>query len=230
MYDDRPERDTPQKILDELREYGGESPDGQPIWRIVRAENCRIHCFGRQNHIARGIIAAIDDYTRPESIVPDRIEEGEFWIPRYGVTGWILERWFPGSCWGTREKWESEKAQDGRTRLFAAYPQRGAYQVQPCGPWAVIPPIEDIKGRIRHYNAQQRTNPVNWANHTLAWTAFDAQARQKAADAFADELEAKYRMGVSGMLRTASGSAQEFRDTLAAQVQGVHLGSAEKWG
>ena len=39
MYEDRPEKDTPPSILKDLREYGGLSPDGQPIWRLVLAEN-----------------------------------------------------------------------------------------------------------------------------------------------------------------------------------------------
>lgn len=112
MYEDRPEKDTPLWIGEELADYGGLSPDGQPLWRIVRAENCRQQCFGTMNHIDPAVLSGMTDETRPTDIVPDRIEEGEFWIPKYRVKGWILQRWFPASVWGTREKWEGERAKD----------------------------------------------------------------------------------------------------------------------
>jgi len=230
MYEDRPERDTPPQINRDLAEYGGLSPDGQPIWRVVLAQNCRIHCFGRMNRLNPGAVDAITDTTRPTDIVPERIEEGEFWVPRYQVKGWILQRWYPAACWGTREKWESEKAQDERTRLLAAYPQRGDYMMMPCGPWRTIAEIGDLHGAIRCYNAQQAANPVNWQNHMLAWMALDAEDRQRKADDFADELESQYRIGVSGVLRTVSPAAQEFRNLLAAQAGGINFGAAEKWG
>lgn len=231
MYEDRPEKDTPQRIQDDLREYGGLSPDGQPIWRMVLAENCRVHYFGRQNYIMGGRIEAIKDDTRPTEIVPYRIEEGEFWMPRYKFTGWILQRWFPAMTWGTREKWEGERAQDGRTRLFAAYPQRGDYMMMPGGPWKTIAEAGDLRAQIRCYNAQQRANPVNWENSMLAYAALDAQQRQEEAETFAEELESQYREGYSGILRTASKSAQQVRDVIAAQTAGgINFGASEKWG
>jgi hypothetical protein len=231
VYEDRPEKDTPQHIQDELREYGGLSPDGQPIWRLVLAQNCRIHCFGRQNHIAVGRIEAITDDTRPTDIVPDRIEEGEFWIPRFKVKGWILQRWFPAFVWGSRQAWESERAQDGRTRLLAAYPQAGDYMVMPCGPWKTIAEAGDLRGAIRCYNAQQRANPANWENYMLAMTALEAEERKLAADEFAEELEAQHRLGFSGVLRTVSNAAQEVRNVISrATAGGMQLGSDTKWG
>src|SRR5208282_2351070 len=206
MYEDRPEKDTPQNIIDELTEYGGCAPDGKtPIWRLVLAQNCRIHCFGRFNEIANRPIA---DDSRPTDLVPDRIYEGEGWVPRYKkVKGWILQRWFPPSTWGTRESWEGQRAQDGRTRLLAAFPQAGDYKEMPVGPWKTIAEVGDLKAAIRCYNAQQRANPVNWTNWEQAWIALDALDRQRAADAFAEEGEARYRMGISPVLRTVSGSA-----------------------
>lgn len=231
MYEDRPEKDTPDSIRQELREYGGESPDGQSIWRLVLAQNCRIHCFGTQNHIAKGRAEALPDDAHPVNIVPDRIEEGEFWIPRFREQGWILQRWYPASVWGTREKWDSERAPDGRTRLLAAYPNRGDYMIMPCGPWTAIPPVDALRGMIRHYNAQQRANPVNWENMIQATTAMEAQQRQVEADAYALELEAQFRIGFSGVLRTASCAAQQVRNSISEySVGGVNLGASNKWG
>src|SRR5271157_2029615 len=192
MFEDRPEKDTPQWILDELRDYGGLSPDGQPIWRLVLAQNCRIHCFGTLNHISVDI-EAMDDNARPTDVNPDRTEEGDFWIPQYHVEGWILQRWFPASAWGRRENWEGEKAKDGRTRLLAAYPARGDYMMMPCGPWKTIAEVGDLKAAIRCYNVQQRRNPVNWQNYMTAQLAFEEQRKQQRADAYAEEISAQHR-------------------------------------
>lgn len=239
MYEDRPERDTPQRILDELRTYGGESPNGLPIWRLVRAENCRIRCFGRQNHIAKGRVDAFNDESIPQEVrqaslaefVPDRIEEGEFWIPLYRVKGWILQRWFPPTAWGKRELWEGERAQDGRTRLLAAYPQAGAYTMMPCGPWSVIPPLDQLQLAIRCYNAQQRANPANWQNYMDAIVALDKRQREISVEEYSEELEAQFRAGFSGMVRTVSGTAQKLRNRMADySVGGINLGASEKWG
>jgi hypothetical protein len=241
MYEDRPEKDTPQLILDELREYGGLSPDGQVIWRIVLAQNCRIHCFGARNHIERGKREAIeqDEARRTDEglavketrlIEPDRIEDGEHWIPRYKFRGWILERWFPASVWGSRHNWESQKARDGRTTLLAAYPQRGSYMMM-AGSWPTLLQAGDLKGAIRCYNVQQRSNPVNWGNHIQVMAVFEAQERQQAADAYAEEIAAQHRLGLEHVLRSVSPAAQEFRNVVSKHTAGgVNLGASEKWG
>jgi hypothetical protein len=241
IYEDRPEKDTPDWIREDLAEYGGLSPTGKPIWRLILAQNRRIHYFGRQNFIAKGRTAHLMEnavqqedgfgVNSPENLVPDRIAEGEFWFPRYHIQGWILERWFPASVWGTREKWEGEKAQDERTRLLAAYPQDGDYMMMPCGPWRSIAEAGDIKAAIRGYNVQQRQNPHNWQNWAEAVASFEESYRQELADQFADELEARHRLGISSILRTASPAAQEFRNLVAEKTAGgINFGASEKWG
>lgn len=231
MYEDRPEKDTPQSILDELREYGGESPNGQALWRLVLAQNCRIHCFGSMNHIAKGRLAAIgDDPQAKGSFQPDRIEEGEFWVPRYRVEGWILQRWFPAHIWGSKAKWESEKARDGRTRLLAAFPQAGDYMMM-AGTWPSIALAGDLRAAIRCYNLQQRNNPVNWPNHLEAMTRFEEIERQKASDVYAEEMSAMHRESLAGVLRSTSSAAQEFRNVVSKHTaNNVNLGASEKWG
>jgi hypothetical protein len=231
MYEDRPLKDTPNWITDELAEYSGLSPDGQPIWRLVLAENCRSHCFGSMNHIDPALIQNMTDETRPTDIVPDRIEEGEFWVPKYRQKGWILQRWFAASAWGSRNDWESQKAKDGCTRLLASFPQRGDYVMMPCGPWNSLPSIGPLKYAIRSFNLQQKNNPANWSNDTQAYIAFDNFEREQAKEKFSEELEAQYRVGVSSMLRTVSGAAQRVRNEISAVTAGgVNLGGAEKWG
>lgn len=231
MYEDRPEKDTPAAITADLTEYGGLNPHGNPVWRLVRAENCRIQCFGTMNHISVDT-SKLADFARPTDVPIDRMEEGEFWVPRYKkLKGWILQRWFPPSAWGTREMWESQKARDGRARLLAAYPQRGDYMMVPCGPWHSVEEAHDLKGYIRCWNAQQRNNPINWQNYEEALLAFELQERQQEAEAYAQEIEAQYRLGPQTMLRSVSTAAQKWRNSVADHTaQGVMLGAAEKWG
>jgi hypothetical protein len=250
IFEYRPEKDTPQHVLDELREYGGLSPDGQAIWRVILAQNSRVHCFGRRNHFSAGKLDkavtpsaefhTVDDIDRPyrasvrdmrpTDVIPDRIEEGEFWIPRYRAKGWILERWFPASVWGSKAKWESEKATDGRMRLLAAYPQRGDYLMM-AGPWPQILFAGDLKAAIRSYNFQQKNNPVNWENHIQLMAHFEETERQALADAYAEEMAAQHREGLAGILRSTSGPAQEFRNVVSRHTAGsVNLGASEKWG
>lgn len=230
MYEDRPEKDTPQYIQDELRDYGGVSPNGKSIWQLVLAQNCRTRCFGAMNHIQPGVIKAMDDSTRPTEIIPERISDGEHWIPRFDFKGWILRRWYPASTWGNRLQWEGEKAKDGRTRLMAAFPSSGDYMVMPCGPWSNLAQVPDLRTAIRSYNFQQRLNPVNWGNYILSMTAMEAHERQSAADDYAGELEAQYRMGFSGMFRSVSGAAQRVRNEVAESVGSVNLGASNRWG
>lgn len=230
MYEDRPEKDTPESVQTELREYGGLSPDGQPLWRVVLAQNCRIHCFGTRNHVDPGKVAALGDNSRPTDLEADRVEDGEHWLPRFRFKGWVLQRWFPVSVWGTRERWEGEKARDGRTRLMAAYPQRGAYMMM-AGPWPTIAQAGDLKGAIRCYNVQQRNNPVNWPNHIQAMAVFEEQERKQLTDNYADEIAAQHRLGLEHVLRSVSPAAQEFRNVVANHTAGgVNLGASEKWG
>lgn len=240
MYEDRPEKDTPEWIQEELREYGGLSPDGQPIWRMVLARNCRIRCFGTMNHVSQDVANLADNVAGEEKAdkwssqlenLVDRIEEGEFWVPRYKVDGWILQRWFPASSWGLREKWESEKARDGRTRLLAAFPLRGDYMMMPCGPWNSITDAGDLKGAIRCYNVQQRRNPANWENYMAAQFAHEEHERQEMAEAYAEEIAAQHRITLGSVLRSASESAQKFRNVVSKHTAGgVNLGASEKWG
>lgn len=231
MYEDRPEKDTPDWVRQELIDYSGLSPNGLPLWRMVLAQNCRIHCFGWQNRIAKGRAEAIgEDPGAKATFQPDGIEEGEFWIPRYRLEGWILEKWFPASTWGTKEHWEAQKARDGRHRLLASYPQYGAYFML-AGPWTSISAAGDLKGAIRCYNLQQRKNPVNWENHLQVMARWEEDDRQQAADRYAEEMAAQHREGFSSLLRSASGAAQSVRNIIAEQtVGGVNLGASEKWG
>jgi hypothetical protein len=232
VYEDHPERDTPEEINQMLADYGGLSPHGDPIWRLVLARNCRLRCFGQLNFLPDGLdIEDLPEGSKPTDVTPVRIEVGEHWVPRYQQDGWILERWFPASAWGPREKWEAEKDKDGRTRLLAAYPERGGYMAMPAGPWRTITEAGDLCAAIRCYNMQQRRNPVRWDLYMETQAAREGVERQKRADEYAEEIAALHRASYGPAMRTASKAAQEMRSAVAEQAAGgVNLGASEKWG
>lgn len=228
MYDDRPERNTPERIKAQLREYGGLTPHGWPVWRFVLAQNCRVRCFGQRNHIAPGIKLSESIY--PGELLVERVEEGAFWVPRYRTKGWILQRWFPPHVWGTKEAWEAYRAQDGTTKLLAAYPAYGDYRML-CGPWRSIDEAGDLPTAIRTYNLQQKRMPRNVEAFLRAEAVIEQHERQEEVDAYAETLEDAQRLQVAEVLRTVSRSADQFRAVVAdAANQGTHLGASEKWG
>ena len=55
MYaNDEIERQAPLPVRRLLLDFGGVTPTGRPMWRLVRAGDCRILCRGRMHHFARG--------------------------------------------------------------------------------------------------------------------------------------------------------------------------------
>jgi hypothetical protein len=81
---------------------------------------------------------------------------GTFWMPIYPCEGWILERWFPPSAFGSREAWYSALSQDGETPMMGPYPERGRFWMLD-GPWEEIPPLELVRVPISLWE----NNPQN---------------------------------------------------------------------
>jgi hypothetical protein len=97
--------------------------------------------------------------------------------------------------------------------------------------WDTIAEAGDLKAAIRCYNLQQRNNPVNWNNYLDCMAVWEEDERQKAADAYYEELCAGHREALSGTLRQVSQAGDSFRRVVARHTAGsVHLGASEKWG
>ena len=140
-YEDRPEKDTPPRVRMMLAGYGGRTPDGRPLWRLVKAANRRVRISGVMTTMPQGIVA--------EDATPLRIEEGDFWERRYIDAGWVLERWFPPSSFGNKLQWESALSQDNVTPMMGPFPERGGYfMLSGGGPWPQIPLLEDVRESI----------------------------------------------------------------------------------
>lgn len=148
-----PMADTPQYMVEALRGYGGTNPYGEPLWRVILAENHLVQRCGIWHEVdpndnqvefapaARG--GALNYQTK--QLQPLSVSGVETrWIPRWPCEGWVLERWFPAHCYGSPEAWKAVKSSDGVTPMMGPYPARGAYWMMK-GPWVEIPTVSAVR-------------------------------------------------------------------------------------
>jgi hypothetical protein len=226
-YEDRPEKDTPAGVRKMLFEYGGRTPDGGPAWRLVLAQNCRIQCFGTMTHAPQAKDQTELDMRETK---PDRIEEGAFWVRRYKCKGWILQKWFPASTWGTREEWESRKAADGVTRLHGKYPENGDYYMM-AGPWRSIEHVGNLIVEIQKVNRSQQKHPSNWDRVFREYLRQDREERESRIHEYETTLEIYRKTQILPVLKSTSSSAQRVRNEIQSGMgSGAHMGASEMWG
>lgn len=212
-------RDTPRAVEREITRYGGLNPHGQPMWRVVLAQNVREQSFGTMRHMPR--VSADADIT---DIEPERFESGEFWQPRYLNPGWILERWFPPAAWGSQEEWEQATSEDGVTRLKGEWPRHGEYFMVSEEALAEPPPIDHWKreiARLLREEAQAERDPATHLSQLLYLMRTGEQQRN---EAYLGEVNYIHRGVVDPMLATVSRTAQRMREQLAGEIGlGGHL-------
>ena len=162
--------DTPPSISEQLSDWGGKNEFGQPLWRLILAQNHLVQRFGQW--IERG--ADFTDQVEFESVVaeghkpihqfksrqvaPENITHGMKWVPRYPVMGWIVERWFPASAFGSRDAWENALSEDG-TPMMGPFPEHGGYYMM-LGPWEEIPSLDAIRQQISTYENSKHLHGV----------------------------------------------------------------------
>lgn len=226
-YDDTPEKDTPAAIRKMLAEYGGRAPNGGAAWRLVLAQNCRAQCFGIRRHAPQVADTSELDL---RVVAPERVEEGSFWVQRYKCKGWILQKWFPPTAWGSREDWEREKSEDGITRLRAKYPENGDYFMM-AGPWRAIEDAGDLITEIQRCNRAQMKNPVSWDRYFADELRKDKQEREEEIRQYETTLEIYRKTQLLPVLKSASQAAQRVRNQIQASMgSSMHLGASEMWG
>jgi hypothetical protein len=187
-----PLRDTPREVIEALIRWGGKNEYGEPNWRIILAQNHLVQRAGMWTEFADDTeqtqFRTVGSQVRYQhrDIAPDRILTGTRWVPLYQIEGWILERWFPASSYGSREQWESALSQDGVTPMMGPFPERGGYFMPSGGgPWEEIPVLEDIRASI-----------AQWENSSHLHGFMDAEsvnnAMRRAQIEADDEEERKY--------------------------------------
>jgi hypothetical protein len=230
LYGDDAERETPPAVKRLLIGYGGKTPTGLPMWRLVRAGSCRMLCQGRIHHFPRGVDMSIEDAA---SIRPDRIGGGVMLLPRYrdiDAQAWILQKWFPPSTWGTAIQWREHRAEDPDTPLFVQeFPHGGDYFMM-AGPWRSIEEAGDLRAALRTYLRAMEARPKDGENYVRQMMAEEVNERAERLEKLEREI---YRAEVEHMevLKSVGADAQKIRNLLADQagVKG-HLGASEAWG
>lgn len=142
-----PNRYTPPQVIERLTAWGGLNPYGAPAWRIIQAECHLVQRSGSWTEFEDTECArptGTDWQMETKQIAPDAIRVGTFWVPLYPCEGWILERWFPPSAFGSRNDWYGAKSQDGETPMMGPFPDRGDWWMLD-GPWDEIPPLELVR-------------------------------------------------------------------------------------
>lgn len=226
MYADYAEDRTPRPIRRLLLDFGGLTPTGLPMWRFVRAGDCRMLCQGTVHHFPKS--ADLDINVRP-----DRIQGGQFHLRRYPQTdgkAWILQKWFPPSYWGTAEEWTGHRAESDDTRLFVqAFPSAGDYFFV-AGPWPTPEAAGDLRAAIRVYMRQMAENPQDVEAYILTEMALEVAERRQRMEQLEMEINAA-EAALNPMLKSVSGDAQRLRDRVAADAGlSGHFGASEAWG
>lgn len=160
-----PLRDTPTEITEALTRWGGKNGYGRPAWRLILAENHLVQRAGLWTEYAEGTDTVQfesrehDIAYSTRAISPDAVRIGVLWVPLYPCRGWILERWFPPSAFGSKLQWESALSQDNETPMMGPFPEEGDYFMPSGGgPWPEVPPLESVREAIAGWENADHSN------------------------------------------------------------------------
>ena len=144
----------PSDIADYLNTIGGQTPFGEPMWRLVVADsvvwkvaagkvwddNLSLSERGGINSAAEGGHAPVRDETG--KLVERR---------RYPhLDGWILQRWFPPSSYSRSQWFAPENCLPDGTPKLGPFPQFGDYEMI-GGPVERIPSRSELHAFISSY-------------------------------------------------------------------------------
>lgn len=211
-----PLKDTPSRVTAKLTQWGGKNPYGLPNWRIILAENHLVQRAGTWTEFEADDKQAEFQHHRTEAgdhactfqtqaIAPTKVKIGMYWVPKWPVRGWILERWFPAGAWGNKESWESAKSSDGVTPMMGPYPEKGDYFLLD-GPWEEIPNLEDVRRAVS-----------TWENDTThSHGVIDPEKLEEAMNATLREEEQREEAQYEVLLREAEYGRRQTVDFIKA--------------
>ena len=211
-----PETDAPQALQKAIAIHGGKVPgQDRPMWRLVLAQNCLITTNGVLHDLGTGeasIVAIGPDGKKYYQKPADNITVGRVQLPKYPCEGWVLEKWFPASTWGTPEEWRSHRSEDGST-IMGDFPNRGDYWML-AGPFERIPELTDLCNAIDMHRHAMDHQPASYAN-VLKQTIFDEEtAREARRQKLEDDLAYMRKDELVPVLKSTSLAAQRFRNQL----------------
>jgi hypothetical protein len=224
-----PTNDAPKSLQAAIARIGGKNPYGEPMWRVVLAQHCIVKRGGILRNMGDGEQSIVTIGTGGkvfESTVHSSVTSGILEVPRYNCAdGWILEKWFPASTWGTREQWASEKSENGSRLLCEPYPERGRYFLM-NGPFDKIPALGDLENSIAMYEEDMRKQPTNHDAYFRQVMRDEEYARKEAKAKLVADLNDRRKNELVPVLKSTSLEAQRFRNQLTAQAgMTEHLGA-----
>ena len=111
-YENRPEKDTPPRVRAMLLSYGGRTPDGRPLWRLVKSGNRRVRIAGVMT-------------TMPPGVVP---EDARRCAPKKEFFG-CADTVMPAGCWR-----DGFRRLPGAPRRIGRHSAAGRITGRGCGP------------------------------------------------------------------------------------------------
>lgn len=221
---------VPQATQRFLTRFGGKTPYGQPHWRLIVGSDRMVKEAGVWRDWADGLSTAekggLNFSPNPDAPgcnfhrhtnKPIRVVTEMREVCKYPhAQGWVLEKWFPASSYGTQAEWYSYKAVDGFTPMLGPYPERGDYEMA-YGPWGKIPTTDVLQKYIGMYASginNRRGSPESRAQEYLLRYQYEeeqAETKRKA------EYEAMMRDHISP-LHSSSLAASRWRQDLAART------------
>lgn len=222
MQIDAADRNTPDAVRKELGRFGGLNPYNRANWRIVIAEHRLCRRGGIFKHMPTGDVKSfeIDPHTfqmHYRDVKPDRVVTGFHDVPKYPVKGWILERWFPASKYGTQADWEAVKSSDGITPMMGPYPHEGDYFML-AGPFEKIPEMNDLKMAISMHIREEESNTVGYEQMVLNEINAEHEEKERAYNKAVSDLEHFYESEVEPILKGSSLAAGRIRNDLGEMM------------
>ncbi len=221
---------VPRALQQCLTSFGGSNPYRQPQWRLLIASDRRVKESGVYRDWATGLSTAEKGGlnfqpnpnapgcnfsrhdNRPLRVVTEMREVRKY--PQ--AEGWVLEKWFPASSYGTQAEWSSYKAVDGYTPMLGPYPERGDYEMV-FGPWFKAPSSDVLQRLIAQYSAG-----INARRGTAAGRAQEYLLRYQYEE---EQAEAKRKQEYDAMmqdhlspLHSGSLAASRWRQDLARRT------------
>ena len=220
---------VPRSVQNFLTSYGGRNPYGQPQWRLLVGADRLVKEAGVYRDWAEGLTTAEKGGMRfePRPDLPGcnfgrydnkplRVVTEMREIRKYPhAEGWILEKWFPASSYGTQEEWYSYKAIDGMTAMLGPYPERGDYEMI-FGPWPKIPSTDMLQKLVASY-----ASGINSRRGSAQSRAEEALLRYEYEEELAErKRKAEYAVMMADHLspmKSGSLAASRWRQELAAR-------------
>ena len=220
---------VPRETQRFLKRYGGLTPFKQPQWRLIVSSERLIKEAGVWSDWDEGLSTkkrggmnfspiagqpgvAYERYRNKPIRVVTEVRETEKY-PH--ASGWILEKWFAASTYGTREEWYSYKASDRVTPMLGPYPECGDYEFQ-YGPWPKLPTTDMLQNLISQYSSSIANRKGTPFARAVEYLQRHEYAEQRRETKLKEDYESQFRDVLTPMNSTSL-EAHRWRQDLSQE-------------